>query len=150
MEHWGLGTHQPDPLNLIGDIEVELARETHNYIATLQRIIREIAMQLTETEQATIELECLDANGNPADLVTYPISNSAWSSSDTAILQVVAAPDGLSAVATTPQPILIGSAIISWSGESNGASLNAASEPLVMSGQAPASVTLKVTIGPRA
>lgn len=57
-------------------------------------------IQLTDIQKVSLAISAVSAAGNPA-----PIENAVWASSDESILLVEAAPDGLSAVATTVGPL---------------------------------------------
>lgn len=57
-------------------------------------------IQLTDIQKVSLAISAVSAAGNPA-----PIENAVWASSDESILIVEAAPDGLSAVATTVGPL---------------------------------------------
>jgi hypothetical protein len=61
----------------------------------------EMAFTLTDVQQVTLAITAVDARGNPAKLDGAPV----WASSDTALLTIAPAADGLSCVATAVGPL---------------------------------------------
>jgi len=61
----------------------------------------DMAFTLTDIQQVSLAIQAVDARGNPAKLDGAPV----WTSSDTALLTVVASDDGLSCVATAVGPL---------------------------------------------
>lgn len=65
-------------------------------------------MQMTDSQTAVMHIEAQTAEGNPAKLDTPPT----YSSSDSAIVIVTPAADGMSAVISSPTPAPLGSAVV--------------------------------------
>lgn len=59
-----------------------------------------MSFTLTDVQKVSLSIAPVDAAGNPA-----PVETVAWTSSDEKVLTVVAAADGLSAVATAVGPL---------------------------------------------
>lgn len=64
-------------------------------------------LNLTDTQQATLSIQPVDKKGNPAPVDGVPV----WASSNTEVLTVEPAADGMSAVAKAVGPL--GSAVVS-------------------------------------
>jgi hypothetical protein len=60
-----------------------------------------MALVLTATQQVTYSVSYVDGKGNPAPVEGAPV----WEVSDTAILSVEAAPDGMSALVKAVGPV---------------------------------------------
>jgi hypothetical protein len=65
-----------------------------------------VAFQLRDSQQVTLSVEALDAEGNPANVTT------AWSSSDTSIASVTDGGDGTALVVASPEADGLGTTTI--------------------------------------
>jgi hypothetical protein len=102
-----------------------------------------MATQMTDQGNGTATLTAVDAVGNP----TTPSFDAAptWASSDTTVLAVTAAADGLSAAIANAVPPKLGTATISVDAKEAGVDLAGTADVTVVSGP-PASVTVAVTL----
>jgi len=78
-------------------------------------------MQMTDVQQSVAHIAAVDSEGNPATLDTVPT----WVSSDPAIVTVVAAADGMSAVISSPSPAPLGSAVVTVTAQVGGVDVSA-------------------------
>ncbi len=78
-------------------------------------------MQMTDVQQSVAHIAAVDAEGNPATLDSVP----AWVSSDPSIVIVAAAPDGMSAVVSSPTPGPLGSAVVTVTAKIGGIDVSA-------------------------
>lgn len=99
-------------------------------------------MNITDTQEVALSITPVDKKGNPAQLDGPPV----WASSNTEVVTVTAAADGLSAVATAVGPL--GTATISVKADGDlGAGVNTISGTLDITVVGSGAVTLKIVAG---
>lgn len=97
---------------------------------------------LTDSQEVDLTVAFLDKKNNPADVDGAPV----WSSSDTSIVTVVAAADGLTAVATAVGPL--GQAQVSAAADADrGSGVTTVTAVLDISVQSSAAVVAAVSAG---
>jgi len=101
-----------------------------------------IMLQLTDVQKCTLSIQPLDAVGNPASVDGTP----SWSVSDSSVLAIEPATDGLSAVVTAVGPL--GTAQVNVSADADlGSGVTTLTGALDVSVAASAATTLNISTG---
>ena len=99
-------------------------------------------MNISDSQQVGLSIQPVDKRGNPASLDGVPV----WLSSNSEVVSVVAAADGLSAVATAVGPL--GTATVSVTADADlGAGVTEIAGTLDITVTAGAATTVKITAG---
>jgi hypothetical protein len=106
---------------------------------------RTTMLTLSDIQQSSLTVSIVDAKNNPAVLAGIPV----WTVSDSTILTIVPAADGLSAILTAVGPLgtaKVSSAIGSISGSVDVTVIGSAPAQLVISAATPTDVAAVVTV----